>query len=55
MGAAGSRMILPVAFDYRKRAIVFEPLFEPNGDYEADLPVLRSGFEAAKGYRPENY
>jgi 1-acyl-sn-glycerol-3-phosphate acyltransferase len=47
--------ILPVAFDYRKRAIVFEPLFEPSGDYEADLPALRSGFDAAMAYRPENY
>jgi 1-acyl-sn-glycerol-3-phosphate acyltransferase len=47
--------ILPVAFDYRKRAIIFEPLFEPSGDYEADLPLLRSGFEAAMAYRPENY
>jgi 1-acyl-sn-glycerol-3-phosphate acyltransferase len=47
--------ILPVAFDYRKRAIVFEPLFEPSGDYEADLAALRSGFDAGMAYRPENY
>ena len=47
--------ILPVAFDYRKRAIVFQPLFQPSGDYEVDLTALRSGFEAAMAYRPENY
>lgn len=47
--------ILPVAFDYQKRAIRFEPLFEPTGDYDADLPALRSGFDAAMAYRPENY
>jgi 1-acyl-sn-glycerol-3-phosphate acyltransferase len=47
--------ILPVAFDYRKRAIIFEPVFEPSGDYAADLATLRSGFEAAMAYRPENY
>jgi 1-acyl-sn-glycerol-3-phosphate acyltransferase len=47
--------ILPVAFDYRKRAIIFEPAFEPTGEYAADLAVLRSGFEAAMAYRPENY
>ena len=47
--------ILPVAFDYRKRAIIFEPLFEPTGDYTADLGVLRNRFEAAMAYRPENY
>jgi hypothetical protein len=44
-----------VAFDYRKRAIVFEPVFAPTGDYAADLAVLRKGFEAAMAYRPENY
>ena len=47
--------ILPVAFDYRKRAIIFEPVFEPTGDYTADLAALRSRFEAAMAYRPENY
>lgn len=47
--------ILPVAFDYRKRAIVFEPLFHPSGDYEADLPLLRARFDSAMAYRPENY
>jgi 1-acyl-sn-glycerol-3-phosphate acyltransferase len=47
--------ILPVAFDYRKRRVAFQPLFTPSGDYEADLPALRSGFEAAMAYRPECY
>jgi 1-acyl-sn-glycerol-3-phosphate acyltransferase len=47
--------IFPVAFDYRKRAITFAPLFAPTGDYEADLPALRSHFDAAMAYRPENY
>jgi 1-acyl-sn-glycerol-3-phosphate acyltransferase len=47
--------ILPVAFDYRKRAIVFEPLFQPSGDYDADLPKLLAGFDASMAYRPENY
>jgi len=47
--------IFPVAFDYEKRAVVFEPLFEPTGDYEADLPLLRSNFQPAMAYRPENY
>jgi 1-acyl-sn-glycerol-3-phosphate acyltransferase len=47
--------ILPVAFDYRKRAIVFEELFQPGGDYDSDLPALRAGFEAGMAYRPESY
>ena len=47
--------ILPVAFDYRRRRVAFQPLFEPSGDYDADLSKLRSGFDAAMAYRPENY
>jgi 1-acyl-sn-glycerol-3-phosphate acyltransferase len=47
--------ILPVAFDYRKRAVVFEATLQPSGDYEADLRTLRAGFEPAMAYRPENY
>jgi 1-acyl-sn-glycerol-3-phosphate acyltransferase len=47
--------ILPVAFDYRRRRVAFQPLFEPSGDYEADLAKLRAGFDAGMAYRPENY
>jgi 1-acyl-sn-glycerol-3-phosphate acyltransferase len=47
--------ILPVAFDFQRRAIVFEPLFDPTGDYDADLPALRARFSAAMARRPENY
>lgn len=47
--------ILPVAFDYRKRAIVFEPLFHTTGDYEADLKALQAGFSREMAYRPERY
>jgi 1-acyl-sn-glycerol-3-phosphate acyltransferase len=47
--------ILPVAFDYRRRRIAFQRPFTPTGDYDNDLPALRSGFEAAMAYRPENY
>ena len=34
--------ILPVAFDYHARCVHLFPLFEPSGDYEADLPRLQS-------------
>ncbi len=47
--------ILPVAFDYGRREIAFAPLFQPTGDYEADLPILRAAFHASMAYRPENY
>lgn len=47
--------IVPVAFDYSRRVIVFFPLFEPTGDYDADLARLQSLYSAAMAYRPENY
>lgn len=47
--------IAPVALDYRRRAIVFFPLFEPTGDYEADLPQLQARYSASMACRPENY
>jgi 1-acyl-sn-glycerol-3-phosphate acyltransferase len=47
--------ILPVAFDYSKRALVFHPFFWPTGDYEKDLPLLRACFSREMALRPENY
>ena len=37
--------ILPVAFDWGRRQIRFFPLFEPTGDYEADLASLQALYE----------
>ena len=34
--------ILPAAFDYARKSLRLFPLFEPTGDYEADLARLRS-------------
>ncbi len=47
--------ILPIAFDYSRRAVVFLPLFHPTGDYQADLPRLRSLYRAQMAYRPAHY
>ena len=47
--------ILPVVFDYQKRALVFEPLFWTTGDYEKDLPRLQAYFSREMALRPENY
>jgi 1-acyl-sn-glycerol-3-phosphate acyltransferase len=47
--------ILPVVFDYKKRALVFEPLFWTTGDYEKDLPRLQASFSREMALRPENY
>ena len=47
--------ILPVGFDYSRKVVFFAPLFHPTGDYEKDLPQLRSYYRAEMGRRPENY
>lgn len=36
--------ILPVAFDYPRKAVRLFPLFEPTGDYAADLARLQSRY-----------
>jgi 1-acyl-sn-glycerol-3-phosphate acyltransferase len=43
--------ILPLAFDGARRAIRVFPLFEPSGDYEADLPHLMALYEGIRGVR----
>ena len=47
--------ILPAAFDYPRKTIVFGPLFHPTGDYEKDLAVLQSLYRADMALKPENY
>jgi 1-acyl-sn-glycerol-3-phosphate acyltransferase len=48
--------IVPVAFDYRTRAVVFlgEP-FLPTDDYAADLAALQRRFRAEMARNPANY
>lgn len=47
--------ILPVAFDFRKRAVVFGELYTPTTDYAADLAALQRRFSAEMGRNPGNY
>jgi 1-acyl-sn-glycerol-3-phosphate acyltransferase len=47
--------IFPVAFDYPRKVIRFDPLFHPTGDYESDLKELQSHFDAGMALKPENY
>jgi 1-acyl-sn-glycerol-3-phosphate acyltransferase len=47
--------ILPVGFDYPRKVVFFAPLFHPSGDYEKDLPRLRSHYRAEMGKTPSNY
>jgi 1-acyl-sn-glycerol-3-phosphate acyltransferase len=52
--AAGVPIFL-VAFDYRRRQVELGPLFEPTGDFEADLARMQARFSADMAYRPENF
>jgi 1-acyl-sn-glycerol-3-phosphate acyltransferase len=40
--------IFPVGFDYRRRVVQLFPVFQPSGDYEADLPRIRAIFQDVK-------
>ena len=41
--------ILPAAFDYGRRSLRLFPLFEPTGNYEADLARLQALYEGVRG------
>ncbi|MGB1448301.1 MAG: 1-acyl-sn-glycerol-3-phosphate acyltransferase [Flavobacteriaceae bacterium] len=45
--------ILPIAFDWAKREMVFHPLFTPTGDREKDFTYLKSLFKGVVGKVPE--
>jgi 1-acyl-sn-glycerol-3-phosphate acyltransferase len=47
--------ILPVAFDYRTRAVVFGEPYMPTADYAADLAALQPRFSAEMARNPGNY
>ena len=47
--------ILPVAFDFRTRAVVLGEPYMPTGDYAADLAELQSRFGAEMARNPGNY
>ncbi len=41
--------ILPAAFDYGRRSLTLFPLFEPTGNYEADLAQLQALYAGVHG------
>jgi len=41
--------ILPAAFDYGRRSLRLFPLFDPTGNYEADLARLQALYEGVRG------
>jgi len=47
--------IVPVGFDYAKKAIVIGEPFTPTGDAEGDIQKLRGFFANVTAKRPENY
>jgi 1-acyl-sn-glycerol-3-phosphate acyltransferase len=47
--------ILPVAFDYKRKEIMVQPLFHPTGDQEKDIAYLRSLYKSEMAYDPEKY
>jgi 1-acyl-sn-glycerol-3-phosphate acyltransferase len=47
--------ILPVALDFRTRAIVFGELFAPTEDYPADLAALQRFFRPEMARNPDRY
>lgn len=47
--------ILPVAFDFSRRAIHVFPLFDPTGDQEADIAALRSLYRSEMALKPGQY
>jgi 1-acyl-sn-glycerol-3-phosphate acyltransferase len=46
--------IVPVAFDYGKKEVVYHKPFYPTGNLEEDLKVLHSYFKGVKGKVVEN-
>ena len=44
--------ILPIAFDWKNREMVFHPLFTPTGDREKDFTYLKSLFKGVVGKIP---
>lgn len=47
--------ILPIAFDFSRRAIHVHPVFAPTGDQDADIAELRKLFGPEMAFYPEKY
>lgn len=46
--------IIPVAFDYGKKKVVYHEPFYPTGNIEKDLPILEANFKGVIGKVSEN-
>ncbi|GGE08806.1 1-acyl-sn-glycerol-3-phosphate acyltransferase [Polymorphobacter glacialis] len=47
--------ILFAVMDYSQKTVSLPATFWPSGDYEADLPIIQSFYQAAQGKYPENF
>lgn len=55
IAVAAALPILPVAFDFPRKAIHIYPVFTPTGNAEQDVAYLRSLFRAEMAYDPSKY
>lgn len=46
--------IVLLGFDYEQKAFVFKGVFEPSGDFDADLPKILEFYRGLKGGSPKN-
>jgi 1-acyl-sn-glycerol-3-phosphate acyltransferase len=54
--AAGAEVpIVPVAFDYGKKAVIIGPAFFPTGNAQVDIAKLRGFYAGVTAKRPENF
>ena len=47
--------LLITVLDYGSRTICVRGLYQPTGDYEADLPAIREKYAGAKGRHPAKF
>ena len=47
--------IVPVAFDWQRKEIVFHPPFHPTGELGRDLAALRALYRSEMAHHPENF
>ena len=54
--ALGAKVpIVPVAFDFRRRYIIFNPPFFPTGDMEVDVQKIKALYHKDMARRPEQF
>ncbi len=47
--------IMLIGLDYGKKEARFLGLFNPTGDYESDIPIIKSHYRDLQGKKPKNF